>query len=47
MSGAEVAPAYARGEIERIAEYNRQDVRATAELYRKVRDGVLRFRSDW
>lgn len=47
MSGAEVAPAYERGELERIAEYNRHDVRATAELYRKVRDGVLRFRGDW
>lgn len=47
MSGAEVAPAYARGEIAAIASYNRGDVRATATLYRRVRDLVLRFRDDW
>lgn len=47
MDGSKVAPAYARGEIVKIAEYNRHDVRATAEVFRKVRDTVLRFRSDW
>ncbi len=47
MDGSKVAPAYARGEIVKIAEYNRQDVRATAEVFRKVRDNVLRFRADW
>jgi hypothetical protein len=46
MDGAMVAPAYACGEIEKIATYNAADVRATAALYRKVRDGVLRFRAD-
>jgi predicted PolB exonuclease-like 3'-5' exonuclease len=47
MSGAEVAPAYARGEILRIAEYNAHDVRATCAIFRRVRDLVLRYRSDW
>lgn len=47
MSGAEVAPAYARGEILKIAEYNAHDVRATSAVYRRVRDMVLRYRADW
>jgi hypothetical protein len=47
MDGSMVAPAYARGEIVRIAEYNAHDVRATAAIYRRVRDLVLRYRGDW
>jgi predicted PolB exonuclease-like 3'-5' exonuclease len=47
MDGSQVAPAYARGEIVRIAEYNAHDVRATSAIYRKVRDLVLHFRADW
>ncbi|MCA8949571.1 MAG: ribonuclease H-like domain-containing protein [Planctomycetes bacterium] len=47
MDGSMVAPAYARGEIVKIAEYNRHDVRATTAVYRKVRDLVLRYRGDW
>ncbi|MEY3161867.1 MAG: hypothetical protein RIT25_1858 [Planctomycetota bacterium] len=47
MDGSMVAPAYDRGDYERIAEYNAHDVRATAEVYRKVRDHILKFRSDW
>lgn len=47
MDGSMVAPAYARGEIVKIAEYNAHDVRATAAVYRKCRDLVLRYRADW
>ena len=47
MDGSMVAPAYARGEIVKIADYNAHDVRATAAIYRKVRDLVLRYRADW
>jgi len=47
MDGSMVAPAYARGEIVKIAEYNSHDVRATSAVYRKVRDLVLRYRGDW
>lgn len=47
MDGAGVAPAYARGAIAEIASYNRGDVRATAAVYQRVRDTVLRFREDW
>jgi hypothetical protein len=47
MDGSMVAPAYARGEIVKIAEYNAHDVRATSAIYRKVRDLVLRYRADW
>lgn len=47
MDGSMVAPAYARGEILKIAEYNAHDVRATAAVYRRVRDLVLRYRGDW
>ncbi len=47
MDGSMVAPAYERGEIEKIAEYNAHDVRATAAIYRKCRDLILRYRADW
>ena len=47
MDGSMVAPAYAAGEIVKIADYNRHDVRATSAVYRKVRDMVLRYRADW
>ena len=47
MDGAMVAPAYARGEIVEIAEYNAHDVRATAAVYRRCRDLILRYRADW
>lgn len=47
MDGSMVAPAYAQGEIEKIAAYNAQDVRSTAAVYRALRDTVLRFREDW
>ncbi|GDY01458.1 hypothetical protein LBMAG49_07870 [Planctomycetota bacterium] len=47
MDGSMVAPAYARGEILKIAEYNAHDVRATTAVFRKVRDSVLRYRKDW
>jgi predicted PolB exonuclease-like 3'-5' exonuclease len=47
MDGSMVAPAYERGEIVKIAEYNAHDVRATSELYRRCRDMILRYRADW
>ncbi|MBZ0151220.1 MAG: ribonuclease H-like domain-containing protein [Planctomycetes bacterium] len=47
MDGSMVAPAYAAGEIVKIAEYNAHDVRATSAVYRKCRDLVLRYRADW
>lgn len=47
MDGSMVAPAYERGEIVKIAEYNAHDVRATSELYRRCRDLILRYRADW
>ena len=47
MDGSMVAPAYAAGEIVKIAEYNAHDVRATSAVYRKCRDLILRYRSDW
>ncbi len=47
MDGSMVAPAYERGEIEAIANYNCADVRATAAVYHHVRDGLLRFHKDW
>ena len=47
MDGSMVAPAYARGEIVKIAEYNAHDVRATSAVYRKCRDLILRYRADW
>jgi predicted PolB exonuclease-like 3'-5' exonuclease len=45
MDGARVAPAYAAGEIDKIAIYNAADVRATTAVYQRLRDLVLRFRS--
>ena len=47
MDGAMVAPAYASGEIEKIARYNLADVSATTAVYQHVREGLLRFRKDW
>jgi predicted PolB exonuclease-like 3'-5' exonuclease len=47
MDGSMVAPAYERGEIVKIAQYNAHDVRATSALYRRCRDLVLRYRADW
>jgi hypothetical protein len=47
MDGSMVAPAYAQGEYVKIAHYNAHDVRATCAVYRKARDLVLRYRSDW
>ena len=47
MDGSMVAPAYANGEILKIADYNAHDVRATSAVYRRCRDLILRFRSDW
>lgn len=47
LDGAQVGPAYARGEIEAIARYNRGDVAATVAVYRRVREAILRFRQDW
>ena len=47
MDGSMVAPTYAMGDIETIAEYNLGDVRATTAVYHHVRDHLLRFRKDW
>jgi len=47
MDGSMVAPAYERGEIVKIAQYNAHDVRATTEVYRRCRDLILRYRADW
>lgn len=47
MDGSMVAPAYQSGQIEEIARYNLADVRATTEVYWKLRDGLLRYRKDW
>lgn len=47
MDGSMVAPAYERGEIVKIAEYNAHDVRATSAVYRRCRDLILRYRADW
>ena len=47
MDGSMVAPTYARGDIESIATYNAADVRATAAVYRHLRDHLLPFRKDW
>ena len=47
MDGSMVAPAYAQGEYVKIAHYNAHDVRATCAVYRKARDLILRYRSDW
>ena len=45
MDGSMVAPAYHAGEIEKIATYNAADVRATAAVYQRVKEMVLRFRT--
>ncbi len=47
MDGSMVAPTYARGDIETIAEYNAGDVAATTAVYQHVRDHLLRYRDDW
>ena len=47
MDGSMVAPAYAKGEIEKIALYNAADVRATTRVYQQVSKGILQFRKDW
>ncbi len=47
MDGSQVGPAYARGEIERIAEYNAGDVRATTGVFQHVRERILSYRADW
>lgn len=47
MDGSQVGPAYARGELEAIAEYNAADVRATIAVYQQVRDRLLTYRADW
>jgi len=47
MDGSMVAPTYARGDIEMIAEYNAGDVRATSAVYRHAVAHLLRFRDDW
>jgi hypothetical protein len=47
MDGSMVGPAYARGEIESIATYNAADVRATAAVFRHLREQLLPFRKDW
>jgi predicted PolB exonuclease-like 3'-5' exonuclease len=47
MDGSMVSTFYAKGELAKIAEYNAGDVRATAAVYQRIRDGVLRWREDW
>ena len=47
MDGSMVAPAYEKGEIEKIAHYNAHDVRATTEVFRRVREQILRYREEW
>lgn len=47
LDGSQVAPTYARGDIEAIAAYNRGDVRATVGVYHRVKDTLLKFRPDW
>ena len=47
LDGSQVAPTYARGDIEAIAAYNRGDVRATVGVYQRVKDTLLKFRPDW
>ena len=41
IDGSQVSRAYREGRIEEIGEYCLRDVRATAELYRKVEDTIL------
>lgn len=47
MDGSMVATAYAKGDLASIALYNAGDVRATTAVYQRVRDDLLRYRSDW
>ncbi len=47
MDGSMVAPAYERGDLDQIATYNREDVRATTAVYHRVRDSILKYRKDW
>ena len=47
LDGSMVAPTYARGDIEAIAAYNAADVRATAAVFRHLREHLLPFRNDW
>lgn len=47
MDGSMVATAYAKGDLASIALYNAGDVRATTDVYQRVRDDLLRYRSDW
>ena len=47
MDGSMVAPAYEKGQIEEIADYNAADVTATTRVYQRVRDLVLQYRTDW
>ncbi|MHC5063517.1 MAG: ribonuclease H-like domain-containing protein [Planctomycetota bacterium] len=47
MDGSMVAPAYERGDLDQIAMYNREDVRATTAVYHRVRDSILKYRKDW
>lgn len=47
MDGSMVALSYQKGELQKIAEYNAGDVHATTRVYRRIRDGLLRFRDDW
>lgn len=44
MDGSLVAPTYQAGDIEKIAVYNAADVRATAAVYRRLAELVLRYR---
>ena len=43
MDGSMVAPTYAQGDIQRIAEYNVGDVEATARIYRRAASLLLPF----
>ena len=45
MDGSMVAPTYARGDIERIADYNVGDVEATARIYRRAQELLLPYQS--
>ena len=41
LDGSQVGPAYRKGRIEEIGEYCLRDVRATAELYRRLEPTIL------
>ncbi len=47
MDGSKVADAYAAGELQAIAEYNRGDIRATTSVFHRIRDQILRYRDNW